>query len=190
MTRALLILVLLALIIVIGLSFVGGEPADARREVVAPADQPGYFLTGAIITDTSKDGSARVRIRAERIEQKPRDNSVELTSLNLVYRNADERAGVVTADRGRVPEASKTVHLQGNVRIHGVLSDTPGPEALIDTDSLDFDTDTSIARTEDDVRVAMGMNALTAHGLTADLKQGRVRLESRVHGKFNPPFDR
>jgi len=188
-TRALLILVLLALIVVIGLSFVGGEPADARREVVAPADQPGYFLTGATITDTSKDGSARVRIRAERIEQKPRDNSVELTSLNLVYRGADERAWVVTADRGRVPEAARVVHLEGNVRIHGALSD-PGPEALIDTDSLDFDTETSIARTDDDVRVAMGMNALTAHGLTADLKQGRVRLESRVHGKFNPPFDR
>ncbi|MGH8315264.1 MAG: LPS export ABC transporter periplasmic protein LptC, partial [Steroidobacterales bacterium] len=66
----------------------------------------------------------------------------------------------------------------------------PGPEALIDTDSLDFDTETSIARTDDEVRVAIGMNALTARGLTADLKQGRVRLESRVHGKFNPPFDR
>jgi LPS export ABC transporter protein LptC len=188
-TRAILILVLLAFIVVVGLSFVGGESADARREVVAPVDQPGYFLTGATITDTSKDGTERVRIRAERIEQLPRDNSVQLESLNLVYRGNDTRAWVVTADRGRVPEASKVVHLEGNVRIHAALSD-PGPEAVIDTDSLDFDTDTSIAHTDDEVRVAMGMHALTARGLTADLKQGRVRLESSVHGKFNPPFTR
>ena len=189
MTRALLILVLLALIVVIGLSFVGGEPADVRRETVAASDQPGYFLTGAIITETSKDGTARVRIRAERIEQIPRDNSVELSSLNLTYTGAEERRWVVTADRGRVPEASKIVHLEGNVRIQGLMAG-PGPDAVIDTSTLDFDTDNSIAQTDDDVRIAMGSRALTARGLNADLKQGLVRLKSRVHGQFNPPFSR
>lgn len=189
MTRALLILVLLALVVVVGLSFVGGEPADARREIVSPADQPGYFLTNAVITETAKDGSPHVRIRAERIEQIPRDNSVELSSLNLTYAGTDERKWVVTADRGQVPENSKVVHLEGNVRIQGLIAG-PGPEAVIDTSSLDFDTEKSIAQTDDDVRIAMGARALTARGLNADLKQGRVRLESRVHGQFNPPFTR
>jgi LPS export ABC transporter protein LptC len=189
MTRALLILVMFALIVVIGLSFVGGGSYEARPETVAPTEQPGYFLTGANITDTAEDGSPRVRIRAARIEQVPAADSVELTTLSLTYTATGERDWIVTADHGLVPEATKTVHLDGNVRIHGIVADT-GPEAVIETGTLDFDTESSIARTNDDVRVVMGTRALTARGLNADLKQHRVRLESRVHGQFPPSVSR
>jgi len=189
MTRALLILVLFAFIVVIGLSFVGGDSYETRRETATPAEQPGYFLTGATITDTAQDGSPRVRIRAARIEQNPADNSVELTTLNLTYNTDGERDWVVTADHGVVPEATKIVHLDGNVRIHGSVADA-GPEAVIETPTLDFDSEHSTARTDDDVRVVMGTRTLTARGLNADLKQHRVRLESRVHGQFNPSVNR
>ena len=189
MTRALLILVLLALVVVIGLAFVGGEPSDMRRDTGNPADQPGYFLTGATIIDTDKDGAPRFRIRAERIEQKPSDNSVELSNLNFTYSSAEDRDWVVTSDHGLVPDTSKVVHLDGNVRVRGTMAGT-GSEAVIETATLDFDTEKSVAETDDDVRVVMGNRALTARGLFADLKQRRFRLESRVHGQFNPPFNR
>jgi LPS export ABC transporter protein LptC len=188
-TRALVILIVIALVIVVGLSFVGGESADARRESVAPTNQPGYYLTGATITDTGDDGAARTRIRAERIEQRPADNSVVLSALQLTYSGADVRDWIVTAEHGVVPESSKVVRLAGNVQVRGAVGDG-GLEAVIETPTLEFDTEQSIASTSDDVRIVMGTRALTAHGLDADLKQHRVRLESRVHGQFNPPFGR
>jgi len=189
MMRALLLLVALALIVVIGLSFVGGESSGTRREAVAAVDQPGYVLTWAKITDTADDGSPRMRIQAVRIEQIPADNSVELSTLNLTYRSVEDRDWVVTADHGVVPEASKIVRLDGNVRIRGTVADG-APAAVIETPTLEFDTEQSTARTDDDVRLVMGLQTLTAHGLNADLKQRHLRLESRVHGQFNPPFNR
>ena len=187
--RALLILVLLACIVVIGLSFVGGESSETRREALAPADQPGYVLTGATIADTGDDGSPRMRIQAERIEQIPADNSVELSTLNLTYSTAASHDWFVTADRGVVPEASKIMRLSGNVRVRGLLTERL-PEAVIEAATLEFDADRSLARTDDDVRVAVGTHTLSARGLTADLKHGHLRLESSVHAQFNPPFTR
>ncbi len=189
MTRALLILVVIALVIVIGLSFVGGESADVRRDSVAPANQPGYFLTGATITDTGDDGAARMRIRAQRIEQRPADNSVVLSALQLTYTGADMHDWIVTAEHGVVPETSKVVRLAGNVQVRGAVGEG-GLEAVIETPTLEFDTEQSTANTNDEVQIVMGTRALAARGLDADLKQHRVRLQSRVHGQFNPPFGR
>jgi len=130
-----------------------------------------------------------VRIRAERIEQRPADNSVVLSTLHLTYSGAQVHDWVVTAEHGVVPEDSKVIRLSGNVQIRGAVGEG-GPEAIIETPTLDFDTEQSIANTNDEVRVVMGTRALTARGLNADLKQHRVQLESRVHGQFNPPFSR
>jgi LPS export ABC transporter protein LptC len=189
MTRALLILVLLALIVVVGLSFVGGDSSENRRETIAPANQPGYFLMGATITDTAEDGSLRMRIEAARIEQIPTDNSVELSTLHLTYIGSEDHGWLVTADHGVVPAESKIVHLSGNVRVRGLVADGL-PEAVIETPTLDFDTSRSTARTDDFVTVVIGSQSLSAHGLDADLKQRHLQLESRVHGQFNPPFNR
>ncbi len=187
--RSLLILVVLALIVVIGLSFVGGDSSETRRKANTPVDQPGYFLTNATITDTAADGSPRVSIHAEHIEQVPADNSIQLETLHLTYNSEANGPWLVTADHGVVPGASKVVRLSGNVRIQGLIAQSM-PEAVIETPTLEFDTDNSTAHTDDDVRVVVGTRTLTARGLDADLKQRHLRLESRVHGQFNPPFNR
>jgi LPS export ABC transporter protein LptC len=189
MMRALLVLTLLALIVVIGLSFVGGDSGEARRGAAAPPDQPGYFLTGATITDIGADGVARVHIDAARIEQIPGDNGFRLIDLKLTYAVAPDQDWLVTADRGLVPAVSETVQLIGNVRMHGMLASAQ-PEAVIETQSLSVDTQASTARTDDDVTIQFGTRSLAARGLEADLKQRHVRLESRVHGLFPPPFSR
>jgi len=189
MARALLVLVLLALIVVIGLSFVGGDSGQTQREAATPQDQPGYFLTGATITDTDADGVPHVRIDAARIEQIPADNGIRLIDLKLTYAAAPDQDWLVTADRGLVPAASETVQLIGNVRIHGML-ESAQPEVVIQTQTLAVDTQASTARTDDDVTIQFGSRSLEARGLDADLKQRHVRLESRVHGLFPPPFSR
>lgn len=187
--RTLTVLVVLAVIVAIGLSFVGGDSSETRREGTTPVDQPGYFLTDATITDTAADGSPRVSIHAEHIEQLPADNSFQLETLHLTYNGAANGPWVVTADHGVVPGASKVVHLSGNVRIQGLIAQSM-PEAVIETPTLEFDTDNSTAHTDDDVKVVVGTRTLTARGLDADLKQRHLRLESRVHGQFTAPFNR
>ncbi len=189
MTRALLILGVLAVLVVIGLSFVGGDPSEAPGKATTPADQPGYFLTNATITDTGDDGSPRVRIQAEHIEQVPADNSIRLDTLQLTYSGAEHGPWLVTADQGVVPAEAKIVRLAGNVRIRGLITESM-PEAVIESQTLEFDTDDSTAHTDDDVKIMVGTRTLTARGLHADLKQHHLRLESRVHAQFNPPFPR
>jgi LPS export ABC transporter protein LptC len=53
-------------------------------------------------------------------------------------------------------------------------------------DTLTYDVDTAIASTKGDVRIDFGKHVQTARGLTANLKDQIIRLESKVNGRFHP----
>jgi LPS export ABC transporter protein LptC len=60
------------------------------------------------------------------------------------------------------------------------------PAAVIRTDAMSYNVPESIATSKDDVRIDFGKHTLTAHGLTANLKERTMRLESKVNGRFQP----
>jgi lipopolysaccharide export system protein LptC len=53
-------------------------------------------------------------------------------------------------------------------------------------DTLTYDVDSAVASTKGDVRIDFGKHVQTARGLTANLKDQTIRLESRVNGRFHP----
>jgi LPS export ABC transporter protein LptC len=157
---------------------------DVAKTPVEPP-QPGYYMTGARITEMGPDGLPLYRVEAERIEQDPINNAIRLEQLTLVYRTPEARDWTLTAARGFVPPGSKTLNLAGNVRIVG----QPGPEmqpAIVHTERLIIDTVTNVASTRDRVDIEWGDRRLSTMGLVADLKAERLQLESAVHGRFVP----
>jgi len=154
--------------------------ADAAR-----TELPGYFLKNAVLTDYDLGGNPNMRIEAERIDQIGHGSEVALYNVRVNYESQDGQPWVMVGDVAHVHPGGKVIDVNGNVRLQSAGS---GPEsgAVIRTDTLTYDTSDSVARTKSDVRIEFGGHALTARGLTANLKERTMRLESKVNGRFHP----
>lgn len=158
---------------------------DDRTEAGGTADERGYYLTRATLTELGPDGTPRIVVRADSIEQRIADESVLLAQLELDY--ATDRQGLwhVTADRGRMTGDRVSLLLAGDVRVTGA-ADGAGTETIIVTDELAYDTRTSVIQTAEPVAVRFGPHSLEGRGLRVKLNEGTLRLESNVHGRFTP----
>ena len=73
------------------------------------------------------------------------------------------------------------VELSGDVHVNGTPPGTLRPAEIV-TNLLAFDTNTKIASTQDPVTVTWSGQELKGKGMRAALNDGRVQLESAVHG--------
>jgi LPS export ABC transporter protein LptC len=142
----------------------------------------GYYLKDAVITDTTPEGNPRARIAAENIEQNPADNSVQMQTVRVDYLALATQPWTLTSEQAYVPSESKTITFSGDVTLRGSGKDAG---AVIRTRTLSLDTEKQIAKTRDDVTIALGSREILSHGLTADLKTEKLKLESS-HGRFVP----
>jgi len=72
------------------------------------------------------------------------------------------------------------------VRLQGEVSAADPTPAVMHADTLTYDVPNATASTKGDVRIDFGRHVETAHGLTANLKDQIIRLESKVNGRFHP----
>jgi lipopolysaccharide export system protein LptC len=156
-------------------------PSDAK-----PSDLPGYYLKHAILTDYDEAGAPSTRIEAERIDQIAHGNEVELYNVRVNYDAPGGQAWVLIGDTAHVQPGGKVIDVSGNVRLQGENPGTPGT-AVVRTDLLSYNVSEGTASTKSDVRIDYGGHILTARGLSANLKERTMRLESKVNGRFLPP---
>lgn len=182
---------LLALLATLGL-IVGVVLLSAPQHgPVAPAGagaappEPGYSARDARLIETGADGRPLYTLDAAQITQQPDQDRVRLERVRLALRDESGDQWTADADRGELGEDSGIVQLEGSVQVAGVLPGTQD-EARISTEHLSFDTHTQIASTRDPVTLVMSGRTVSARGLVANLKEGRVQLESAVHGSFLP----
>jgi len=154
--------------------------ADAKQ-----SDLPGYYLKNAVLTDFDAAGNPAVRIEAERIDQIDHGNEVALYNIRVNYQPAGGQSWVMVGDVAHVQPGGKVIDVNGNVRLQGESSSND-PTAVVHTDTLSYDIPDSIASTKSDVRIDFGGHTLTARGMTANLKERTMRLESKVNGRFQP----
>jgi LPS export ABC transporter protein LptC len=147
------------------------------------AEQRGYFMSNATLTEMGPDGKPRIVVRAETIEQQLVDQSVDLSNLDLDYRTKDFGVWHVTALSGHMPADRQSIELSGSVKITGEQS---GKDATIQTERVSYDIDRAIVQTHDPVTVQFGAHQLKARGLHAELNAGTLQLESNVNGRFVP----
>jgi LPS export ABC transporter protein LptC len=157
------------------------NPAPAASS--EQAEQPGYYLTDAVITQTQKDGSLSLRLIANRIEQQRRDDSIELQTVRVNYFQSPEREWLLTARQGFVPANFRVVQLSGDVELRPANA---LPTAFLRTDAMAIDTQTNIAySTSSPVHLRFGQHAMVVKNFRADLSNEKLRLES-VNGRFEP----
>jgi LPS export ABC transporter protein LptC len=147
-------------------------------------DLPGYYLKNSILTDYDQDGAPSIRIEAERIDQIAHGTEVQLYNVKVNYDAPGGQTWVMYGDTAHVLPGGKLVDVTGNVRLEGEGLASEGT-AVIRTDTLRYNVPESIATTKSDVRVDFGGHVLTARGLLANLKERKVRLESKVNGRFH-----
>jgi lipopolysaccharide export system protein LptC len=150
------------------------------------SELPGYYLKNATLTDYDAAGAPSVRIVADRIEQIEHGNEVELYNVRVNYDAPSGQVWVLVGDTAHVRPGGKIVDVAGNVRLQGDPSATDPTPAIMHADTLSYDVDSAIASTKGDVRIDFGKHVQTAHGLTANLKDQIIRLESKVNGRFHP----
>lgn len=158
---------------------------DAATESGSAAEQRGYYLNDATLTELGADGRPRVIVQARTIEQQLSDESVHLADLVLDYSTPQRGLWHVTAERGRMPRDRGSLQLSGNVRVSGT-STGAGGEAVILTDRLAYDTQANVIQTTAPVAVQFGPHELHGRGLRVALNEGTLRLESNVNGRFTP----
>ena len=163
----------------------GPAPAASNTQ----AEQPGYYLQDAVITQTQKDGSVGLRLIADRIEQKGNDNiSLQTVRVNFFQVSPDQssqtpREWLLSARQGSVPANLRVVQLFGDVVLRPADAQ---PTAFLRADALAIDTATSIAySTSSPVHVRFGGHSMMVKSFRADLTNEKVRLES-VNGRFDP----
>ncbi|MGB6307945.1 MAG: LPS export ABC transporter periplasmic protein LptC [Steroidobacteraceae bacterium] len=149
------------------------------------AELPGYYLKNAVLTDYDLAGNPGIRIEAERIDQIDHGNEVALYNVQVNYQTPGGQAWVMVGDTAHVEPGGKIIDVSGNVRLQGESSASDSP-AIVRTDTLRYDVPNSVATTKSDVRIDFGGHTLTARGLTANLKERTMRLESKVNGRFHP----
>lgn len=153
-------------------------PADTR-----PAPE-GYFMTGAEITMPDAEGLPRYRLVAEEIRQVALGGETMLKDVRVEYNVYSPNPWLLTAPEGAVSADQDVLELWGGVDIVGDSSDH-GP-ARLRTNRLEVDVETSVARSDDPVTMALGAHELHAVGLVAYLLEERLQLQSDVHGRFLP----
>jgi LPS export ABC transporter protein LptC len=184
---------LAALVIGYG-ALVERSPAPTTND--AQAEQPGYYLQDAIVTQTQQDGSISLRLVANRIEQQRRDDSIALDTVRVNYYQSNsgsnsgskpgqspQREWLLNARQGLVPANFRVVQLFGDVVLRPADAQ---PEAFLRVDALAVDTQTNVAYSlASPVRVRFGSHEMVVKNFRADLDSENIRLES-VHGRFDP----
>lgn len=162
-----------------------GDEASPPVESVAEAEPLGYYARGARLSRTDEQGRFAYRIFAERLDELPGDEALQLTGVRVEYRPADETAWSLTAASAKYTRDGSLLDLVGEVEVRSSPAAGSKP-VTITTERLLLSPDTSSAESGEAVRILVGDWQLDGVGLSADLKGHVLELESQVHGTLAP----
>lgn len=156
------------------------------REPEAPAGEParpGYYLTGVDLEEFGRDGRLRIGLQSARANEDAMSGIVRLDDVAVNYHAPGGQLWVLTSETARVPQGHHVVEFEGEVLLAGTATGRAA-KAELRTERMMLDTEAEVAQTRDDVVLVFGQHRMEARGMRAELKTGKVRLESGVHGLF------
>ena len=177
----------LVFIVVIGGTIIfGGQQAETTATTVVeePRD-PGYAARDAKLVQTGADGHPLYTVDANVIRQQPDGDTVELEQATLGLYDSNGSLWTARGERGQVGQNTGIVELDDDVHVSGTPQGTQQPIEIV-SDRLTFDTNTKVASTKDPVTFTWSGQEIKGKGMRASLNDGRVDLESAVHGKAVP----
>lgn len=164
----------------------------ARQQTGAPAStavqrtswEEGYAARNARLVQTGADGEPLYTLSAASVRQQPNEDRVQLTQVQMTFRDPNGTPWTASADQGMLQQAAGQVVLSGNVHVSGTPPQGHGP-AQITTEALSVDLHSDLVSTHDPVTLLWAGTVLSSTGLIANLKDYRVQLESQVHGTLS-----
>lgn len=177
----------LVFIAVIGGTIIfGGQQAETTATtIVEEPREPGYAARDAKLVQTGPDGRPLYTVNANVIRQQPDDNTVELEQATLGLYDSNGSLWTARGEHGQVGQNTGIVELDGNVQVTGTPQGTQQPVQIV-SNRLAFDTNSKIASTKDPVTFTWSGQEMKGKGMRATLNDGRVDLESSVHGTAVP----
>jgi LPS export ABC transporter protein LptC len=146
-------------------------------EYAARSAPPGYYLRDAVIMGTDADGVVTYRIFAALAERSGETDDLVLTDVRVEYDAREAIAWNVTAARAAARNGGESLDLYGGVRLATRPADGAEP-TVIETQELQFEPETYIARATLPVSVTRGSARLHSDSLSANLKSDRLDLGS------------
>jgi len=183
--RIVALLALLALIVGVVVLTGPQRESTAPSTGAGPPHDPGYSALQARLVQTGADGLPLYTLDAAHIQQQPDQGIVDLEQVKLGFRDSSGNEWTARALRGEVAQDSGVVQLDGDVHVDGRLPGNDAPAQMI-SEHLAYDTSTQIVSTHEPVTLVLSGRQLNATGMTANLKDRHVQLESAVHGSFLP----
>lgn len=149
-----------------------------------PSGPLGYYLRDATIKVMDEDGSVLYEISADAIEERPDQNETILSGVFVRYSPATDVPWEVSADNGVIPSDERFIELSGGVELSSIPDDQT-ERTVIQAPRLRFAPDDFLASTDTTVSLVLGEERLDAVGMSADLQDDHLELESNVHGQFD-----
>jgi LPS export ABC transporter protein LptC len=172
--------------VVIGSLLLARQEGAPQTTTVARSDaSEGYSARDAQLWQTGANGLPLYTVDAALIRELPRHDSVQLTGVDLSFRDPSGNTWRASAERGDIVRGSGQVELAGNVHVTAAVQGARAP-ILIRTDALTFDSHTDRLSTSDPVTLLWAGQQLDAKGLRMNLKTHRLQLESQVHAVVTP----
>ena len=157
-------------------------PVAARAEDTAPL---GYYMLGARFSVTDEQGRFTYRVFADRLDELPGDQRLQLTGVEVDYRPADDTAWSMSAATASYARDGSQLDLNGGVEVQSAPNENSG-RWTVRSDALHFWPETSRAESRALVEIQIGDWQFDAVGLRMDLKGETLELESQVHGTLLP----
>ncbi len=157
---------------------------DESREQDKPEAVREYYFNDAVLIASSSDGTPAYRLRAVKIRSPIDSDEVDLEDVTLHMGEDPDNSWSLRADHGHVYSLGEQVEFRGNVVLE---QNSAADDALkISTERLEYNPGDAIASTDAPVDIETFGRRLSAQGMTAYLLEGRLELQSEVHGRFTP----
>ena len=169
------------IVVIGGTVLFGGQQSETAPTVVEEPRDPGYAARGAKLVQTGPDGHPLYTLDAEVVRQQPDENSIQAEKATLGFYDTNGSLWTARGDQAEVGQNTGIVELAENVHVNGTPQGTQQP-AEITTNRLAFDTNTKVASTKAPVTLTWSGQEIRGKGMRATLNDGRVQLESTVHG--------
>lgn len=158
---------------------------ETDRGETASADVAGFYMRAASFVAPGPDGQPLYRLIADEMTHAVNSELIEMRDVRVEYSQETGAPWVVTAPRGKVRLDWETLRLDGGVTVMVHAKDREQPIVLITPDVL-LEAIDQRASTASAVQFTSGEDFLNAVGMSVDLKDGFVKLESGVNGRFTP----
>lgn len=177
-------LVLAGVAVWLTLSPTQSAPATAQTSR-APGPDQGYAATDAEVVETGADGLPMYTLQAQQVQQNPDDDIVNLATVHMTFHDPSGGQWRARSDRAVARQDSAQIDMSGSVNVAGNFARSTELVHFL-SDTLHLDTNTDILRTSSAITLDWSGKLLTARGMETNLRDHRVKLESQVHGQFNP----